>query len=122
MLGPETRGARASSRLKSGCKIVDATGSYPNCKHLLGPSPGSKDAHVEDPDEGCCSRGGEKGEGGRDGERGQGCGSRCGRVRDPTKGENRARSDDASDTFGLSGAITKKFLIDDDEKLVLLDT
>ena len=39
---------RASSTLKMGFKAVDATGSHPNGKHLLGPSPGSEYTHGDE--------------------------------------------------------------------------
>ena len=38
-----------SSRLKRGFKIIDATGSHHNGKHVLGLSPGNEDAHEEEP-------------------------------------------------------------------------
>ena len=37
MLGPDTR---ASSKLKTSRKAIDASGSHQSGKHLLGPSPG----------------------------------------------------------------------------------
>ena len=44
MLGPHTR---ASSKLKTGLKAIGASGSHQNGEHLLGPSPGSEEAHKD---------------------------------------------------------------------------